>query len=579
MLEFIQSLKQRYQAALTTLDSQSARLGDYQQRIEELWFAEAFIRKGQLCDNTARIPLQVAVIGPTQSGKSSIVNTLLSETLAGVSPLAGFTVHPHGFCHRLPLSDCTDLQGYFGRFQQMDQALLSKSRYDCYSLQTTQHHGDALPACVLWDTPDFDSIDASDYREGVIRTIALADVLILVVSKEKYADQSVWSLLKTIEAFQQPTLICVNKLTTDSESVVLQSLAEKWRQHRSDEVPPMLALHFQKSVIGLQWPVSGQQMLGDVCRKVVYKKHVQRQLQYIQRHWVQWLQPVVAEHQAHHHWQGLVDQVLAQAAKDYQRDYLNHPYHYQTFQAALLNLLGLLEVPGVAVALSKTRRALTWPVRKLMKLGQGKRLHPSQELQILDQIGNHVLIQLADKLLESNETDAAMNRWWQETAQQFRLLRVSLLHDYQQAASDYHHDFQQNIKAAADRLYNKLQDHPLLLNSLRATRFTTDAGAMVLAIQTGGIGLHDLLITPLMLTITSLLAESAIGGYMQRVEAELKHLQLETVKNQLFDRYFKQRLYQLPLEVRSSTRFNITEQQCREAEQALKEKKHGLRLL
>ena len=52
-----------------------------------------------------------------------------------------------------------------------------------------------LPHGVLWDTPDFDSIDSATYREGVIRTIALADIIILVVSKEKYADQSVWDIM------------------------------------------------------------------------------------------------------------------------------------------------------------------------------------------------------------------------------------------------------------------------------------------------------------------------------------------------------------------------------------------------
>ncbi|WP_306305970.1 hypothetical protein [Methylomonas koyamae] len=102
---------------------------------------------------------------------------------------------------------------------------------------------------------------------------------------------------------------------------------------------------------------------------------------------------------------------------------------------------------------------------------------------------------------------------------------------------------------------------------------------MLLAIQAGGIGVQDLVITPLILTITSLLAESAIGSYMHRVEAELKQHQFATVNNALFDGCLKQRLYQLPLAVHSQTRFNISEQQCHAAELALKEKKHGLRIL
>jgi hypothetical protein len=143
----------------------------------------------------------------------------------------------------------------------------------------------------------------------------------------------------------------------------------------------------------------------------------------------------------------------------------------------------------------------------------------------------------------------------------------------------YHHDFKQDVDAAAHRLYYKLQEQPLVLNSLRATRLSTDAGAMLLAIQAGGIGIQDLVITPLMLTVTSLLAESAIGGYMHRVEAELKHHQMQTVKTNLFDACLRQQLNQLPQHSHSPIRFNITEEQCRLAEQALKEKKHGLRIL
>jgi len=81
-----------------------------------------------------------------------------------------------------------------------------------------------LPRGVLWDTPDFDSIDSATYREGVIRAIALADIIILVVSKEKYADQSVWDIMSALEALHQPTVICLNKLSEGSEAVLIQSL-------------------------------------------------------------------------------------------------------------------------------------------------------------------------------------------------------------------------------------------------------------------------------------------------------------------------------------------------------------------
>jgi hypothetical protein len=66
---------------------------------------------------------------------------------------------------------------------------------------------------------------------------------------------------------------------------------------------------------------------------------------------------------------------------------------------------------------------------------------------------------------------------------------------------------------------------------------------------------------------------------MQRVEAELKQQQLQTVKSQLFQAYLREQLYQIPQRVHSPSRFNISPKQCQQAEQALQEKKHGLRIL
>ena len=580
MLEFIQLLKQRYQSVLLQLDKKSPQSLEYQQRIEQLLHGEAFIRKGELLDGNPGFPLQIAVIGPTQAGKSSVVNLLLNADAAGVSPLAGYTVQAQGFCHGLTPAACDGLQPYFGRFQCLEQSALRPGRYDCFSLSQSAGASALLPACVCWDTPDFDSIDAADYREGVIRTIALADIVVLVVSKEKYADQTVWEVMKAIEAFQQPTLICINKLSEGSEAVILESLKQKWLQTRQDPLPTLVPLLFQKAPGRPNWPASAGRALNDLAKQVTRHKHASRQQLLLNRYWLQWLEPVFSEHHAQRHWQTLVDQCLAQGLKDYQRDYLNHPHHYETFQNALLNLLTLLEIPGIAKALGKTRRAMTWPFRKLFELGGGRgRSNPNQELAVLQQLGEHLLIQLADRLLEKTETEPADSRWWKETAMALRQKRGDLLPIYRQAVSDYHGEFQQDVEAAAQRLYVKLQEQPMILNSLRATRMTTDAGAILLALQAGGIGIHDLVITPLMLTITSLLAESAIGSYMHRVEAELKQHQLHTVKTVLFEACLKQRLYGLPQGVQSVSRFNISEQLLSQAEQALKEKKHGLRLL
>lgn len=580
MLEFIQLIKQRYQSVLQELDKKSPYYFDYQQRVEQLLYGEAFIRKGELITEYPNFPLQIAVIGPTQVGKSSIVNLLLGDASAGVSPLAGYTVHPHGYCLGVPVDDCDGMQHYFGRFQCLNEHMLSRNRYDCYSLTESRAATRLLPECICWDTPDFDSIDAADYREGVIRTIALADVVVLVVSKEKYADQTVWEMMKTIATFQQPTLVCLNKLNEDHAAELCHSLQQKWLQYRPDPLPEIVPLLFQKSGFAPVWPAAFNHALLKLVKKVSHGKHYLYQQQWLNHYWPQWLEPVMAEHQAQQQWQTLVDQAIKEALKVYQRDYLEHPHHYETFQAALLNMLNLLEIPGIARAIGKTRRVMTWPMRKLFNLGaRGGKANPGQEVLVLNQIGEHLLIGLADKLLEKSETAAEPAAWWKDIAASLRQARASILYDYDLAIKRYHSDFQQDVEAVAHKLYNKLQEQPVVLNSLRATRTSTDVTAILVALHTGGIGIQDLFITPLMLSITSLLAESAVGSYMNRVAAELKQHQLHTIKDQLFEHRLQQRLYQLPQQGRSALRFNISEALCRQAESALKEKKHGLRVL
>lgn len=577
MLEFIQLLKQRYQALLPHVHNDNAKAA-YQQRLDQLALAEAFVRKGQLRETSDDPVLHIAVIGPTQAGKSSLVNTLLNSSVAGVSPLAGYTAHPQGFCNGLSLAECSDVQRYFGRFQQVLPEQLSKSRYDCYALSENTALSPYLPRCVLWDTPDFDSIEAEHYREGVIRTVALADIIILAVSKEKYADQTVWDIMADIEPLHQPTVICLNKLGEGTETLVLASLKEKWHLARSDEFPAAVPLYYQKTTGLPVWPETEATLLITVAGRLAQSAKNRRLQQgraeqaLLHAHWQEWLEPVLAEQRAHADWRQMVSGILKQALSDYQRDYLNHPHHYATFQQALAELLTLLEVPGIAGFLAGTRKILTWPIRQLT--GRRKKARDGNEMMILTQLVEHVLIRLADKVGERAERSV----WWKEFGHLLRQHKNGVVQSGHRAAARYQSDFRREVETSARRLYQKLQEQPIVLNSLRATRATTDAAAIALALHTGGIGVQDLVLAPAMLTVTSLLTESAIGGYLHTVEADLKRRQLSAVGRLLNDDVGVP-LLRLPDQLSNDTHFNITAEQVSAAETQMTEKRHGLRLL
>lgn len=588
MLDFIQLLKNRYLNLITYQVSDDTQVTLYQQRIEQLILAESFLKKGQLISTHSERALQVAVIGPTQVGKSSIVNLLLNNTIAGVSALAGYTVHPQGFLAGVSGHDHQWLEGHFGDFRRVEMKDLNAQDYNAYSLMPADKVPPTpLPDCLLWDLPDFDSIDAAGYREGVLTTIGLADIVVLVVSKEKYADQSVWEMMALLEPLKLPTIIIVNKLVADSQQAVLLSLSDKWRQARKDAVPTIIPLNYQSSGRLETWPQVEFESARRAFTEAVSQRRPSEQSSfekaYLNQHWQGWLAPIREEETALKTWGQLLDHAVKEALAQYERDYLEHPHHYETFQNALLELLTLLEIPGLAKILSKIRRVLTWPVRQVFRWGRfGKRssdaVDISQEINLLNQKAEHFLIQISEKIIDQIDDEPEKAQWWKEMNAVMRSNRQEIMEGFSQAALVYHEDFQGEVEDIAQRLYRKLQDQPAVLNSLRATRLTTDSAAIALAIKTGGIGLQDLIITPLMLSVTSLLAESALGSYIGRLEMELKQKQLATVKQQLFLAAMKVPMAKLPEQMEQNKRFNISLDRVEQAEQQLKEKKHGLRL-
>ncbi|MGR9101254.1 MAG: GTP-binding protein, partial [Gammaproteobacteria bacterium] len=350
--------------------------------------------------------------------------------------------------------------------------------------------------------------------------------------------------------------------------------------------PDVVTLPYVSGGAIKDWPEDGyrqgERLMSAAVKKTSRSNYSENQKKLLNRYWKDWVEPVLSEHAALREWDVLLEGCIKDSLKNYQRDYLDHPHHYETFQNALAELLTLLEIPGIAKLLVKTRSVLTWPVKKVFGMAKArKRLgssDSSHEVSLLNQQADHLLIQLADRILEKIESEPEKSHWWKEINSLLRKRRPDVLQRFESAVCAYHIDFQQEIESAAHRLYDKLKEQPLTLNSLRATRVTTDAAAIALALQAGGIGLHDLVIMPAMLSVTSLLAESAMGGYMSRVEAELKHKQLETVKQTLFVDALKNQLKKLPESMGQTTQFNITLEQLSAAEEKLKEKPHGLRL-
>lgn len=566
MLAFLRLLQERYRAladaAPGTVPGRREALAPL---LPSLGFAEAVLEKlAWLEGQQPAPPLQIAILGPTQAGKSSAMNWLAGLELASISPLAGFTVHAQGFA-LAPVSAplLRDLEGYFHGYRRLPREMLDATRLDSFSLDSAEPATaePALRDAVLWDTPDFDSVQSGEYRHAVLRVAALADIVVLVVSKDKYADLSVWEFMRLLQPLAQPTLILLNKTDPAAQTTLLRSLAGKWRDFRSDPPAPVIALPYLQNPPGLAGlAVERQQMLASLAqarRQVQRGRYADASRRLLSAHWPAWSAPVVAEHRLQEDWQQRLDQTLQDCLTRYQRDYLDHPLHYETFQRALGELLTLLEIPGLGSLLQGARRMVTWPVRQLGRLASGHRQAiAGGEPALLRQTAEHALALLGESLLLEAAPDPVAQRWWSLVNQQLSAQRAAMLQDFDAATHAYVEGFRPEIERTARGLYAHLQEHPLVLNSLRATRVTTDAAALAMALHTGGIGVQDFVIAPAMLSVTSLLTESTLGRYMNRAAEQLKQRQRSAVA-MLFRTALFERLAQIPGRIDPELRIGI----------------------
>lgn len=545
---------QRRHARVLAAQSQ---LDDEQRlRLNSLQLADAVLRKCTLSESHPDHALQIAVIGPTQSGKSTLVNVLLDVQAAGISALAGFTVHAQGYATQVDDTALQLIEPLMAPLARVPASNLSHSDLNTFVLEPVDGGRNALitPA-IVWDTPDFDSIDAGSYKQAVMNSIAIADMTILMVSKDKYGDKSVWDLLELTGPLQQPLLVCINKLDPRDEATVVSAFKSRYQSLFNTAVPPITLLPFvrrEDQNASFTLPAERLQQLQQalIDRQSTINRYSANQhvKAFINQHRKGWMAPLVAERQAALQWQEMVDSAMAQAEAEYSRDFLNNHDRYDTFNRALAELLTLLEIPGIAPALIRTRQMVTWPARKLLGLGRdvinqeretGKSVL-DQEADTLERIVDSTLITLQGQLM-----DQAQEPYWIALSGDFRNRKLALREACLIESVSARKDFEPQIEAAAKRLYAQLQSQPALLNTLRAARATADAAGVALAIKSGGIAPADLILAPAMLSVTTLLTESALGKFMDSVKAELKERQLEHIRSRLLEGVLAYELMQL----------------------------------
>ena len=513
-----------------------------------------------------QLPHQVAIIGPTQVGKSTLVNILLGSLRAEVSGLAGFTRHLQGFCNREISEDLlAATASLLPGFTLLPPHELNPDDPTGYTLQSVP----ASPffttrPCTVWDSPDFDSTASGSYRSLVPMLCAMADLLLLVVSREKYADLAVWQTLRLITAVDKPLLVCVNK-TSENEWPELKGWVEKKFHEEKIDFTAITGITFLpradlEALLSHEDGTTLRNLAADIIEKISQKRDdLPSLITYLQEHWPRWTRELRREHAARTAWHNKVVALIGEGEEIYQRDYLHHPRYRETLQKTVVKLLELLEIPGAAALLVKTRKIITWPVRTLLGLSQkpgeaGGQAH-DREAEILEDALSHILVQLGQFAGEQARAEGPEAQWWRRVQQGLEIRSRELEREVKTVLEEYRRRFDPEIEEAAQGLYRHLKEHPATLNSLRAARFSADAAAVALAIKTGGLGPGDLLLAPALLSFTSLLAESSVGRYMKRVEENLKKRQIQLL-HELLWKPLERQLLDLALEFTAESSYD-----------------------
>jgi hypothetical protein len=160
--------------------------------------------------------LVVAIVGGTNIGKSVIFNHLAGEVASASSPLAAGTKHP--VCLAPPeLADPALLERLFGPFTLSAWQSPQDPLVDTPENRLFWRIGPTLPSrLLLLDAPDVDSdVTVNWQRARAIRQAA--DVLVAVLTQQKYNDAAVKQFFRAAVEAQKPIVVVFNQCELEAD--------------------------------------------------------------------------------------------------------------------------------------------------------------------------------------------------------------------------------------------------------------------------------------------------------------------------------------------------------------------------
>jgi hypothetical protein len=501
-----------------------------------LRLAAALVRNciGPFLDEQPPTPLHLAVVGGAGTGKSTVVNLLSGSALAEANPQAGFTRHPVAYTSLNGPLRWPAHVGFLGPLQRLQQPTPSSVDEDVYQIRNLRFDSSGqtlLKDYVVWDCPDMTTWAASGYLPRLLEVAGLADVLVYVASDERYNDEVPTQFLQLLLQTGKPVVVCLMKMKEEEAPKFIAHFQQEVLDRLTHDAVACLAVPFltseqladpARSASAHRIPLLNQvAVLGDSPR-VARERVVRGATQYLVTNQEGLLATAREELAALEIWREIVRNGQVDFDARYRREYLSGE-KFHSFDDALIRLLDLLELPGVGRHVS----TLLWIIRTPYRLARdflGKAFRRPEPPSLSEEVMfQGALSAWLDMLQKEALRRADSHPLWAHIAKGLNTgLGDQAHHRLREGFRSFQLSLAGEIQNTARAIYEELEKNPVLLNTLRTSNFALDVAAIAGAFTIGHLGLHDVILVPLLASLKQQLVESLGKQYVESQREQVR---------------------------------------------------------
>jgi hypothetical protein len=495
----------------------------------QLRLAASLVRNviGPFLDGQEPRPLHVVVVGGAGAGKSTVANMLSGDVAAEANPQAGFTRHPIAYTGTDgPLSWAGHV-GFLGPLQRMQQPGPSSVDADVYQVRRVPaetHTSTLLHDYVVWDCPDMTTWAAGGYVPRLLEVAGLADILIYVASDERYNDEVPTQFLQLLLWTGKPVVACLMKMKEENVAAMVAHFHQEVLDKLSPKVTACLYVPFLtpeertdpvRKAPRYRIPLLNQVAVLGGKAEAARQRTVQGAAHFLKNGCERLISAAKQDVAALNEWQRIVQAGQVEFDNRYRREFLAGEKLHR-FDEAMVRLMDLLDLPGVGKVVSTTLWALRTPYRLIKGVVVKAISRPEYaslpERSVLEESFSGWLDLLRKEAVRRGPTHAL----WEYVEKGFGTgLPESAKEKFEQGLRAFQLAQGDEVDRTARAIYEELEKNPAKLNTLRGVKLTFDLGAIGATLAVGTIGLHDLVLVPLIAAITHQLVELLGRQYVE----------------------------------------------------------------